>query len=402
MFDLLQGIRVIELAQWVMVPSSSALLADLGADVIKVEHPVHGDPYRGLRTAALAHTGDGESPSVAHTNRGKRSLGLDVKLPAGNALLKELVKGADVLLTSLRAPAMERLGLDPAAARELNPGLVYARANAFGYDGPDSDVGGYDETAFWSRGGFAYSLTASDAQYPVQMRPALGDRATAMAIAMGVCGGLVKRERTGLGSTIDISLLGTASWILAGDLLAALHGVDPKQKPVRNRTDNPLTSAYRTSDGGWISLVGLQPDRYWTTFCDSIGRPDLATDERYVDSPARAKNYDSCVAELDAIFAGADLAEWRIRLASFDGPWAPVQGTLQLLDDPQMKANGWIQELDSDGAPSYAIAGPVRADGGDQQLGRAPAIGEHTEEILLELGLSWEEIIELKDSHTVT
>ena len=239
MFDLLKGIRVVELAQWVMVPSSAALLADLGADVIKIEHPASGDPYRGLKTAALQDTATGESPSVAHTNRGKRSLGLDVKSPAGLAILKDLVAGADVLLTSLRAPAMERLGLDPDAAHALNPRLVYARGNAYGYQGPDRDTGGYDATAFWARGGFAYSLTPDGAQYPVQMRPALGDRTTAMAIAMGVCGGLVKRERTGVGSTIDVSLLGTASWVLAGDLLAALSGVDPVQDPGRSRSTQP-------------------------------------------------------------------------------------------------------------------------------------------------------------------
>jgi crotonobetainyl-CoA:carnitine CoA-transferase CaiB-like acyl-CoA transferase len=403
MFDLLNGIRVVELAQWVMVPSAGALLADLGADVIKIEHPAHGDPYRELRTAALGHGASGENPSVAHTNRGKRSLGLDVKQPEARAVLVELLQRADVLLTSLRAAAMQRLGLDPDAVREINPRLVYARANAFGYEGPDSDAGGYDATAFWSRGGFAHSLTPSGAQYPVQMRPALGDRTTAMAIAVGVCAALVKRERTGGGSVVDVSLMGTASWVLAGDLLAALTGgTDPVQDPVRSRGTNPLTNTYRTRDGRWISLVGMQPDRYWDGFCAALGRPDLALDPRYASMAARAENAQACIAELDAVFGGADLGEWRDRLAGLELPWAPVQGALEIVDDPQTKANEWIVQLEDPGRQVYAVVSPVRVRGGDGRLRHAPAVGEHTEEILLELGKSWEEIAALKADQAVT
>lgn len=401
MFDLLDGIRVIELAQWVMVPSTGALLADLGADVIKIEHPLTGDPYRGLRTAAHRHSGTGESPSVAHTNRGKRSLGLDVKQPAGRAILVDLLKDADVLMTSLRAPAMARLGLDPDSVQAINPRLVYARANAYGSAGPDADTGGYDATAFWARGGFAYSLTAPGERYPTQMRPALGDRTTAMALAMAISAALVKRERTGVGALVDVSLLGTASWILAGDLLAAMSGADPVQDPERARTDNPLTNVYRTRDGRWISVVGLQADRYWAGFCAAIGRPELADDSRYIDAAARAQNYDSCVAELDEVFAADDLASWKLRLAEFDGPWAPVQGGLEIIDDPQTKANGFIVELEDVSPPAHAVAGPVRVNSGDGRLGHAPSVGEHTELILLELGRSWDDIGRLKADGTI-
>jgi crotonobetainyl-CoA:carnitine CoA-transferase CaiB-like acyl-CoA transferase len=220
---------------------------------------------------------------------------------------------------------------------------------------------------------------------------------------MGVCAALVKRERTGAGSVVDVSLMGTASWVLAGDLLVALTaGVDPVQDPGRGRSTNPLTNTYRTRDGRWISVVGLQPDRYWDSFCAAIGRADLALDPRYASTASRAENAAACIAELDAVFGQADFGEWLDRLAGFDGPWAPVQGALEIVKDPQTKANEWIVQLDDEERPVYAIAGPVRVPGGDRRLRHAPALGEHTEQILLELGRSWEEIAALKADQAVT
>lgn len=396
MFDLLTGVRVVELAQWVMVPSAGALLADLGADVVKIEHPVGGDPYRGLSTFALRDETTGESPSVAHTNRGKRSLGLDLKDPDARAILLDLVGGADVLLTSFRAPALARLGLDAQSLREANPHLVYARGNSFGTEGDQRDHPGFDATAFWARGGFAYSLTADGAEYPAQMRPALGDRSTAMALALGVCAAIVKRERSGVAPAVDVSLMATAGWILAGDILGALNGIDPKQEAHRSRNPNPLTNVFRTRDGRWITLNGLQPDRYWDELCLILERYDLIDDPRYADSGARAANSTECLAELDAVFASASYDEWCKRFADFTGPWAPVQGAQEFVDDPQVRANGWIVELDGTEHPTYAVAGPVSSDAGDGRLRRSPRIGEHTAELLAELGRSEEQLAELR------
>ena len=401
MYDLLSGIRVVELAQWVMVPSAAALLADMGADVVKIEHPVEGDPYRGLKTFALADPVTGESPSVAHTNRGKRSFGLDVKSPDGREVLVDLLRTSDVLLTSFRAPALARLGLAPEQLREINPRLVYARGNAFGTRGPDADAPGYDMTAFWSRGGFAHSLTAAGAEYPAQMRPALGDRTTAIALALGVCAAITKRDRSGVAPVVDVSLMGTASWILAGDILAALHGIDPVQEPYRSCNPNPLSNVFRTADGRWIALNGLQPDRYWADLCRVLERPDLEIDPRFAVGRERAANSEACLKELDRTFVTRTYAEWCERFATFTGPWAPTQGGLDLLQDPQVQANGWIVELDGEDHPVHAVAGPVESDGGDGRLRRAPSHGEHTEEVLLELGRSWEDIIALKDAGVV-
>jgi crotonobetainyl-CoA:carnitine CoA-transferase CaiB-like acyl-CoA transferase len=325
-----------------------------------------------------------------------------VKTESGKAILLRLIEEADVLLTSFRAPALTRLGLDPDSARRINPALVYARGNAFGTEGPDADAPGYDATAFWSRGGFAYTLTAPGADYPTQMRPALGDRATSMALAMGVCAALTKRGRTGQGSTVDVSLMGTASWILAGDVLAGLHGIEAGQEAGRSRNPNPLTNVFRTRDGRWIQLNGLQPDRYWADLCRVLEREDLIDDPRYREFGVRSANADSCLAELDAAFASRDYADWKERMQKFAGPWAPVQSALELVDDAQTRANGFVVQLEGEERSVYAIAGPVVADGGDGRLRRSPCVGENTEEVLLELGMTWEEIIELKDAGAIT
>ena len=231
MFDLLKGVRVIELAQWVMVPSASALLADLGADVIKVEDPAVGDPYRGLRTAALADVGTGESPSVAHTNRGKRSIGVNVKHEQGRALLVDLLRTADVLLTSLRAPALSRLGLSPDDLREVNPGLIYARGNAFGAEGPDKDEPGYDSTAFWSRGGFATRSPRGARATRCRCARRSATALTAIASAMGVASASSRGSARARARSSTCHCSARPARVLAGDLLAALHGVDPVQDP---------------------------------------------------------------------------------------------------------------------------------------------------------------------------
>lgn len=402
MNSLLSGIRVVEFAQYVMVPSAGALLADMGADVIKIEHPTQGDPYRGVKSFGLADTAAAESPSVAHTNRGKRGLGVDVKHRCGRALLDKLLGTADVFLTSIRAPALVRLSLDLEGVRAVNPNLIYARGSGFGVEGPDKDAPAFDLTAFWSRGGFANSLTPPDADYPVQMRPALGDRSSALALAMGVCAALFNRARTGQPGAVDVSLMGTACWILAGDILSALHGVTPGQERGRTTGPNPLTNTYRTRDGRWITLSALHSDRHWPELCRLLGREDLSDDPRYADWRARADNADACRAELDRAFASVDLAGWMDRLADFDGPWSPVQSAAEVVGDRQTAANGWIVELEGEDHPVYAVAGPARSDSDDGRLQRAPRVGEHTEEILLELGLTWNEIAGLKQRGAIT
>ena len=395
------GIRVVELAQWVFVPVAGALLADWGAEVIHVE-PLRGDPYRGLMTQGIGVDNAKVNLSMALANRGKRSLALDVQTEQGRDVLLKLLDSADVLLTSLRPRALERLGLTAEAVQERYPRLVFARGHGYGVRGPDADQAGYDASAFWARGGLAHILTPTDRDYPISQRGAMGDRNGAMALAFGIASALLRRERTGVGGIVDVSLLATAMWTLSSDVLAALGGVPPATAPDRASTPNPLTGVYRTRDGRHIQLVFLEADRYWRDFCRLIDRDDLADDPRFADLAVRRTNAAACVAELDREFARRDFVEWKELLAGLDAPWAPVQAVTELLDDPQVQANSYIADVEAPGGVTYRLPNvPVQFDGEPAQLQRAPEHGEHTEPILIELGLDWDEIAALKDAGAI-
>jgi crotonobetainyl-CoA:carnitine CoA-transferase CaiB-like acyl-CoA transferase len=395
------GVRVVELAQWVFVPVAGALLADWGADVVRIER-IEGDPYRGLATQGIGVDSGGVNLSVALANRGKRSVALDLQAAAGLDALYRLLERADVFLTSLRPGALRRLGLDADQLTSRYPALVYARGHGYGARGPDADLPGYDSTAFWARGGMADMLTPRDRRYPIGQRGAMGDRNAAMALAFGIAGGLLRRGRTGRGAIVDVSLLATAMWTLSSDLLTALAGQAPPRPGARGDAPNPLVGSYRTSDGRHIQLVFLQGDRYWADLCRVLGREELIEDARFADLQARRANSAACVAELDAEFGRRTFAECKALLGRLDAPWAPVQSVEELLDDPQVLANGYVGEVVVDGLPAYRLPNvPVQFDGCPATLRRAPELGEHTEAVLLELGYEWADIASLREEGVI-
>lgn len=394
------GVRVVELAQWVFVPVAGALLADWGADVVRIDK-LEGDPYRGLATQGIGTDSGGINLSVALANRGKRSVALDLRTDAGAEVLHRLLDGADVLLTSLRPAALDRLGLGAGAVRERWPRLVYARGHGYGVRGPDADLPGYDASAFWARGGVGHVLTPPDRDYPISQRGAFGDRNGGMGLAFGIAAALLRRGQTGEGSVVDVSLLATAMWTLSSDLLSALQGATPRA-PEGRVVINPLVGTYRTKDGRHIQLVFLEGDRYWAPFCALVGRDDLAADPRFADLAARGANAEACAAALDEVFAGRTYEEWKALLAQIDAPWAPVQAVEELLNDPQVVANGYVGEVELEGGDSYRLPRvPVQFDEEGPELRRAPEHGEHTEEVLLELGYTWDDIAALQSASVI-
>ncbi len=403
----MDGIRVLEVAQFTFVPAAGAVLADWGADVIKVEHAETGDAQRGLSALMGMPVGSGAfAPLMEHPNRGKRSIGLALEQPGALEVLHELIRTSDVFLTNFLPAARRRLGIELDDVRKVNPDIVYVRGSGFGAAGPDSEKGGYDSTAFWARAGSAVGTTPVDYDgLCVMPAGAYGDSLGGMTIAGGIAGALFARERTGETSVIDVSLLGVGAWANALSVgFALLEGGPPERRaPGNSAPTNPLVGNYRTADNRWLVLAMLQPGRYWPEFCQHIDREDLITDQRFATVEALMGNAPAAAEIVQEVLAARPLAEWITRFAGMEGQWAIAQDPWEVGQDPALRANGLIAEvLDSEGTARELVANPVQFDEKPVQITRAPQFAEHTDDILRALGKSDDELIDLKISGAVT
>jgi CoA:oxalate CoA-transferase len=395
----LEGIRILDMTQGQHGPVGTQMLADLGADVIKIEDPVSGDPARGLMAVW------GKKVPLNYyfelNNRNKRAITLDLKKEKAKEILFKLVEKADVFVTNYRAAGIKRLGLDYQRFSKINPRIIYAHAYGFGKEGPDADKMCLDPAA-QARGGIC-TISGEGSGVPVLLGAGAADQVGAGMLAFGIAVALVAQQRTGLGQEVNVSLLGSQAWmgslalqeyLLSGELNAPLP---------RKEAANPLWNLYRCQDGKWVCLAMLWSDRFWPDFCKVMGLEHLEKDPRFETSEKRTKNSRELIIILDDAFARKPREEWKKQLDGRDLIWGPVNSYAEVAADPQIIANEYVVDFDHPAGKRIKMVGfPVKLSKTPGKIRMpAPEFGQHTEEILLELGYSWDDIVSFRDKGVI-
>jgi crotonobetainyl-CoA:carnitine CoA-transferase CaiB-like acyl-CoA transferase len=383
----LDGVRVVEISSWMAAPSAGAVLADMGADVVKVE-PLTGDVVRNMSRKAKG------APDIDHSfqmdNRGKRSIAIALDRPDGAEIVRKLIDRADVFLCNLLPHRQERYGLDPATIHARNARVVHATLSGYGLVGPDVMRPGFDVTTFFGRGAITDAMIEPGGVAP-QPRPAQGDHTTGITMVAAILAGLRVAEKTGEGPIVDVSLFATAAWTMASDLAPTLVDGAPVRKRDRHHLITPLGNRFRCADDRWI-ILNMPEVRWWEPFCTTVGVPEVLEDERFLTVKDRFDNMPALIDILDAAMATKTLAEWGRIMDDAGLIWGPAASIDELADDPQAAAIGLFPTIEHPEGDFRTVAAPMRISGADiRPRGPAPAVGADTEAVLAEIGYSADE-----------
>jgi len=397
----LDGVKVVELTMFQQGPVCGTKLGDLGADVTKVEPPT-GDPARGFMRIIGTMVGlKGRNYYFENHNRNKRSIVLDLKTEMGMEVFLKLIDKADVFVTNLSIEAPIKMGIGPEALLERNPRLIYAQASGWGRKGPDANGLSFDYTGI-GRSGLMMS-SGERGSPPAQILPGLGDELGGMVCAWAVCTALYAREKTGKGQVVDTSLMGSIMCMLS--LVLSAPAILGQEFPRENRAaaGNPIYNHYRAKDDKWFILAHLQPDRYWPNVCRAVGMPELEDDPKFNSIEARGEHAEELIAIMDMQFITKTREEW-FEIFNKEGLiYSPIQSPREVVDDPQALANDYVTWFD------HPVLGRTKMVGFPWDFSQTPAsvrreapeFGQHTEEILLELGYTWDDISKLRDEKAI-
>ncbi|ALL12901.1 CaiB/BaiF CoA transferase family protein [Caulobacter henricii] len=390
---MLEGLRVVELATYIAAPGAAGIMADWGADVIKVESP-EGDPMRRFFDTIASQ--QDANPVFELDNRGKRAVVLDIRADAGREAMKALVATADVFLTNVRPGALSRAGLDHETLRSLNPRLIYCSLTGYGLEGPDADKAGMDVAAFWSRAGVG-SITAPKGAEPFPIRTGMGDHVTSLATVSAILAAVFERQTTGVGRLVETSLLRSGVYAIGSDMAIQLRFGKLASTRGRREAIQPLANFFKTRDDRWICLLPRQGATDWARIAEAAGRPELVDDPRFASARSRRENTAALVDLLDAAFGAMDYVDVAAALDAGDLTWAPYQTPRELVGDPQAEAAGcFVDTPDGSGGTFRAPAGPARFPGAeDGPRGPAPKLGADTTAVFRELGWSEDRIAAL-------
>jgi crotonobetainyl-CoA:carnitine CoA-transferase CaiB-like acyl-CoA transferase len=381
----LAGIRVLDVASFIAAPVAATVMADYGADVIKVEPPVTGDPNRNMRTLSSYPPSPVNYPWEMDS-RGKRSIAIDLRTVAGQKVLYRLIETADVMITNYPLEVRGRLKIGYDHVRDLNPRLIYASFTGYGETGPDVNQVGFDSTAFFARSGLL-DANRYEGQPPGVAMPGQGDRASGMSLLAGIMMALWTREKTGLGQHVASSLIANGLWANGVGAQAALLGAHLPPRPPRDRPRSPIANIYQTRDDRWMQMAIVREDKTWPNFCAAVGAPELEHDARFAELPLRRKNSAALVAILDPIFAGRDWAHWRLQWQTYNIPVGLIGQLKDLPEDVQARASGAVVATANPDMPLTLAAPFTLASAPVPPALRAPALGEHTEQILAAIGV---------------